>query len=42
VDARALFDKGRLVTQRRAPKIPTGDLSDPDPFDRVRGLNASL
>jgi hypothetical protein len=42
VDARAPFDKGRLVAQRRAPKIPAGDLPDPDPFDRVRGLDASL
>jgi hypothetical protein len=42
VDARAPFDKGRLVAQRRAPKVPAGDLWDPDPFDRVRGLYASL
>jgi hypothetical protein len=40
VDARAPFDKGQLVAQRRAPKVPTGDLSDP--FDRVQGLDASL
>jgi hypothetical protein len=42
VDARALFDKGRLVAQRRAPRVPAGDLLDPDLFDRVRGLGASL
>jgi hypothetical protein len=42
VDARAPFDKGRLVAQRRAPKVSAGDLLDPDPFDRVRGLGASL
>jgi hypothetical protein len=42
VDARAPFDKGRLVARRRAPKVPAGDLPDPDPFDRVRGLDASL
>jgi hypothetical protein len=42
VDARASFDKGQLVAQRRAPKVPVGDLPDPDPFDRVRGLDASL
>jgi hypothetical protein len=42
VDARALFDKGRLVAQRRALKGPTGDLPDPVPFDKVRGLDASL
>jgi hypothetical protein len=42
VDVRAPFDKGRLVAQRHAPKVPTGDLLDPDPFDRVRGLDASL
>jgi hypothetical protein len=42
VDTRAPFDKGRLVAQRRAPKEPVGDLLDPDPFDRVRGLGASL
>jgi hypothetical protein len=42
VDARAPSDKGRLVAQRRAPKVPAGDLPDPDPFDRVRGLDASL
>jgi hypothetical protein len=42
VDARAPSDKGRLVAQRRAPKVPTGDLLDPDPFERVRGLDASL
>jgi hypothetical protein len=30
------------VAQRRAPKVPAGDLLDPDPFDRVRGLGASL
>jgi hypothetical protein len=42
VDARAPFDKGRLVAQRRAPKVHAGDLLDPDPFDRVRGLGASL
>jgi hypothetical protein len=41
-DARALFDKGRLVSQRHAPKVLTGDSLDPDPFDRVRGLGASL
>jgi hypothetical protein len=41
-DARAPFDKGRLVAQRRAPKVPASDLLDPDPFDRVRGLGASL
>jgi hypothetical protein len=34
--------KGRLVAQRRAPKVPAGDLPDPVPFDRVRGLDASL
>jgi hypothetical protein len=42
VDARALFDKGRLVARRRAPKVPAGDLLDPDPCDKVRGLGASL
>jgi hypothetical protein len=42
VDARAPFNKGRLVAQRRAPKVPTGDLPDPVPFDSVRGLDASL
>jgi hypothetical protein len=42
VDARALVDKGRLVAQRCAPKVPAGDLPDPVPFDRVRGLDASL
>jgi hypothetical protein len=42
VDARAPFDKGQLVAQRHAPKVPVGDLLDPDPFDRVRGLGASL
>jgi hypothetical protein len=41
-DARALFDKGRLVARRRVPKVPTGDLLDPNPFDRVQGLGASL
>jgi hypothetical protein len=34
-DARAPFDKGQLVAQRRAPKVPAGDSLDPDPFDRV-------
>jgi hypothetical protein len=42
VHARALFDKGRLVAQGRAPKVPARDLPDPDPFDRVRGLDAPL
>jgi hypothetical protein len=42
VDAHAPFNKGRLVAQRRAPKVPAGDLPDPDPFDRVRGLDATL
>jgi hypothetical protein len=42
VDARAPFDKGRLVAQRHAQKVPVGDLLDPNPFDRVRGLGASL
>jgi hypothetical protein len=42
VDARAPFNKGRLVALRRAPKVPAGDLPDPVPFDRVRGLDASL
>ena len=42
VDARAPFDKGRLVAQRHTPKVPAGDLPDPVPFDRVRGLDASL
>jgi hypothetical protein len=42
VDARAPFDKGRLVAQRRTPKVPACDSLDPDPFDRVRGLGASL
>jgi hypothetical protein len=41
-DTRALFDKGRLVDWRRVPKVPACDLLDPDPFDRVRGLGASL
>jgi hypothetical protein len=41
-DARAPFDKGRLVARRRVPKVLAGDLLDPDPFDRVRGLGASL
>jgi hypothetical protein len=36
------FDKGRLVAERCAPKVPAGDLPDLDPFDRVRGLDASL
>jgi hypothetical protein len=27
--------RGRLVAQRRTPKVPAGDSSDPDPFDRV-------
>jgi hypothetical protein len=35
VDARAPFDKGRLVAQRRAPKVSASDLPDPVPFDRV-------
>jgi hypothetical protein len=42
VDARAPFNKGRLVARRRAPKVHAGDLLDPDPFDRVPGLDASL
>jgi hypothetical protein len=42
VDACAPFDKGRLVAQRRTPKVPAGDLLDLVPFDRVRGLDASL
>jgi hypothetical protein len=42
VDAQAPFDKGRLVARRRVPKVHAGDLLDPDPFDRVRGLGASL
>jgi hypothetical protein len=42
VDARAPFDKGRLVAQRHAPKVPTGDLPDPVSSDRVRELDASL
>jgi hypothetical protein len=42
VDARAPFDKGRLLTQRHAPKVPAGDLPDPVSFDRVQGLDASL
>jgi hypothetical protein len=42
VDARAPFGKGRLVARRRVPKVHAGDLLDPDPFDRVRGLGASL
>jgi hypothetical protein len=42
VDTHAPFDKGRLVAQRRAPKVLAGDLPDPIPFDRVRGLDASL
>jgi hypothetical protein len=42
VDARAPFDKGRLVAQRRAPKVPVGDLPDSVLFDRVRELDASL
>jgi hypothetical protein len=42
VDAHAPFDKGRLVAQRRAPKVHVGDLPDPEPFNRVQGLDASL
>jgi hypothetical protein len=42
VDARAPFVRGQLVAQRRAPKVPASDSLDPDPFDRVRGLDASL
>jgi hypothetical protein len=34
--------KGRLVAQRRAPEVLAGVLPDPVPFDRVRGLDASL
>jgi hypothetical protein len=30
VDAQAPFDKGRLVAQRRAPKVSAGDSLDPD------------
>jgi hypothetical protein len=30
------------VARRRVPKVPAGVLLDPDPFDRVRGLGASL
>jgi hypothetical protein len=41
-DARAPFGKGQLVAQRRTPKVRAGDLLDPDPFDRVQGLGASL
>jgi hypothetical protein len=41
-DTRALFNKGRLVARRHVPKVSAGDLLDPDPFDRVRGLGASL
>jgi hypothetical protein len=41
-DARAPFDKGRVVARRRVPKVPADDSLDPDPFDRVRGLGASL
>jgi hypothetical protein len=33
---------GRLVAQRRAPKVPASDLPDPVPFDWVRRLDASL
>jgi hypothetical protein len=33
--APASFVRGRLVAQRRAPKVPAGDSPDPDPFDRV-------
>jgi hypothetical protein len=36
------FIRGRLVAQRRAPKVPAGDSPDMYPFDRVRGLDASL
>jgi hypothetical protein len=39
---RAPFDRGRLVAQRRAPKVPAGDLPDSVLFDRVQGLDASL
>src|SRR5688572_18085153 len=38
----ALFDKGQLVAQRRAPKVPAGDSLDPNQFDRVQGLDAFL
>jgi hypothetical protein len=41
-DARAPFARGRLEARRRAPKVPTGDLPDPVPFDGVQGLDASL
>jgi hypothetical protein len=34
--------QGSASAQRRAPKVPAGDLPDLDPFDRVRGLDASL
>jgi hypothetical protein len=34
--------KGSAVARRHAPKVSAGDSSDPDPFDRVRGLDASL
>jgi hypothetical protein len=30
------------VAQRRVPKVHAGDSLDPDPFDRVQGLGASL
>jgi hypothetical protein len=30
------------VARRHVPKVPVGDSLDPDPFDRVRGIGASL
>jgi hypothetical protein len=36
-DARAPFARGRLEAQRRAPKVPAGDLPDPVPFEGSEG-----
>jgi hypothetical protein len=41
-DSVAIASHGGVLGVRRAPKVPAGDLPDPVPFDRVRGLDASL
>jgi hypothetical protein len=42
VEARALFDRVRVAVQRRVPIYMQMIHLVPDPFDGIRGLDASL
>jgi hypothetical protein len=42
MEAQAPFDRGRVVVRRHTPNVLAAESLDPDPFDRIQGLGASL